>query len=243
MNSRFSFLCPVFSVLCPLFSILCLLPAAVFAQDASPAPGETVSVRFMLYSWQSSLPELRYSPRHKTEALPDPFSSSAVHTYSGPPVLNFYAANASFAPDAPKPKPVATVTFPQGATRFTLLAARAPGGGYRIYAVPLDDVNTPAPSIRLHNFTETPLAVAYTDRNIAEIAPGSTTVIKPSGQAIVIRVATQKDGRWRRLFNNVAELGPDGRKDIILAPEGNRPVSMYSLPPWPKEPAAPATKS
>lgn len=212
----------------------------VCAQGAAPAPEEPVSVKFMLYSWQSSLPELRYSARAKTEALPDPFSSSAVHSYSGPPTLHFYAANANLAPDAPRPEPVATVTFPRGATRFTLLAARAPGGRYRIYAVPLDDANTPAPCIRLHNFTETPLAVAYAERDVTQIAPGAISVIKPTGQAIVIRVANQKDGRWRRLFNNVAELGPDGRKDIILAPEGDRPVSMYGLPPWPKDSAAPS---
>lgn len=209
----------------------------VFAQPSGPAPEEPVAVQFMLYSWHSSLPSLRFSPSEKTNALPDPFSTSAVHAYTGAPTLHFYPANTSFAPDAPKPEPLATVTFPRGATRFTLLVARAPGGRYRIYPVPLDDAGTPAPSIRLHNFTETPLAVAYTDNNIAEIAPGSTTVIKPTGQAIVIRVATQKDGRWRRLFNNVAELGPDGRRDIILAPEGTRPVSMFTIPPWPKETA------
>lgn len=220
--------------------IACLFfTAGVFAQPSAPAPEEPVSVKFMLYSWNSSTPSLRYSPRDKTDALPDPFSTSAVHAYTGAPTLHFYAENTNFAPDAPKPQPLATVTFPRGATRFTLLVARAPGGRYRIYPVPLDDVNTPAPSVRLHNFTETPLAVAYTDRNIAEIAPGATTVIQPTGQAIVIRVASQKDGRWRRLFNNVAELGPDGRKDIILAPEGTRPVSMFSIPPWPKDaPAA-----
>lgn len=209
----------------------------VCAQGAAPAPEEPVSVKFILYSWQSALPELRYSVREKTEALPDPFSSSAVHTYSGPPALHFYAAGANLAADAAKPpQPLASVTFPRTATRFTLLVTRAPGGRYRIYPVPLDDVNTPAPSIRLHNFTDLRLAVAYSDRNIAEIPAGSASVITPTGQAIVIRVAGQKDGRWRRLFNNVAELGPDGRKDIILAPEGNRPVSMYTLPPWPKEP-------
>lgn len=231
-----------------LIAAHCSFALGAFAQNAPavpPVPEEPVVVKFMLYSWQSSLPALRYSPRHKTEALPDPFSTSAVHTYTGPATLNFYPANASFAPNAPKPEPVATVTFSRDATRFTLLVARAPGGRYRIYAVPLDDANTPAPSVRLHNFSELKLAVAYADRNIAEILPGSTSVIKPSGQAIVIRVAGQKDGRWRRLFNNVAELGPDGRKDIIFAPEGNRSVSMYTIPPWPKQDtsAAPAPEN
>ncbi len=216
-----------------------IVGSAQSAPATVPVAEEPVAVKFMLYSWQSSLPALRYSPHDKTEPLPDPFCTSSIHAYAGPATLNFYSANVSFAPDAPKPEPLATVTFPRGATRFTLLVARAPGGRYRIYAVPLDDANTPAPSIRLHNFTDLNLAVAYADRNIAEISAGSTSVIKPTGQAMVIRVAGQKNGRWRRLFNNVAELGPDGRKDIILAPDGNRPISMYTIPPWPKERTAP----
>lgn len=231
------------SILRRLLLVVGLFPSLAFPQPAAPVTEETVSVKFMLYSWQSALPELRYSPRNKTEALPDPFSTSAIHAYSGPATLNFYAANAKLSPDAPLPEPVATVTFPAGATRFTLLVARAAAGRYRIYAVPLDDDATPSPSIRLHNFTDLRLAIAYTDRNIAELAPGATSVIKPSGQAIVIRVAGQKDGRWRRLFNNVAELGPDGRKDIILAPEGTRPVSMYTIPPWPKSDTEPSPGS
>ncbi len=207
------------------------------SQTAAASKEPEVSVEFILYSWQSTLPALRYSPRDTTEALTDPFSTTGIHRYAGPATLRFYSTSANLAPDAEPPPPVATVTFPAGASKFMLLAAPAGKNRYLIYAIPQDESSATPPYIRLHNFTKLDLAVGYNEKNVAQVPASSATLIKPEGQATVIRVAHYDNGKWRRLFNNVAELNSDGRQNIILAPDAQRAVTMYTIPEWPK-PAA-----
>jgi hypothetical protein len=220
----------------PISFLLLLLStlSSLCAQNTTSAD-EAVSVEFMLYSWKCTLPELRYSSEHTTEALTDPFSATKVQQYTGTPTLAFYAANARLDPtDGEAPQPLATVTFQAGATKYVIIVARSPQGSYFMYAVPKDDSKAQTPYIRLYNFTINQLAVAYDDGQVVQIAPREDRVIHPRGNATVVRVARLEGERWRRGFNNVIELNDDARRSIILAADGKRAVSMFTLPPWPK---------
>lgn len=229
---------PRLSRLIALFLFVAPCWVARSQAPASPPVEPIVSVQFILYAWQSGLPALRYSAKDTTEALPDPFSTSAVHTYTGPATLTFYSATARPTSDTAPPPPLATVTFPVGPRKFMLLAGRADAGRISIYAVPQDDTSIPTPYIRVHNFTQLTLAVGYNERDVAQVDPSSTVIIKPAGSATVIRVAQLQNGKWRRVFNNVAEVGRDGRQNIILAPAAARPVSLYTIPAWPQDTSA-----
>lgn len=216
----------------PVGLSLCIVLSIRAAPPAVPA-GDDVAVQFSLYAWHASTPALRYSPQAKVEAL-EPFMRSSVQTYAGPATLNFYAPSVQLSPDSPPPPPIATATFPRGATRVTLVTAPVGPRQYQMYAVAEDDASLTPPYIRLHNFTATRLLVAFDANSRVEVPPASTVIIRPEGTATVLRVAQMQNGKWRRLFNNVAELNDEGRKNIILAPAAGRPASLYSLPAWPR---------
>ena len=219
-----------------LLGLLIALPSA-FAQGQPAQP--VVSVEFILYGWNTRLPSLRYTPRDVIPPLEEPHDVSAVQSYEGPATLNFYQASARLdRPDAPPPPPRASVTLPEGPTRFILVTARDGSDRYRIYAIPADGPDLAPSTLRLHNFTNTSIAVRYDENGLVELPAASTVTIRPQGRASVLRFAHYRDGKWRRLFSNVAELGPDGRRNIILAPSPTRPVSMYSLPLWPQKTTA-----
>jgi len=221
--------------------IPCILSFCGHLYAQTPPKTVPVSLEFSLFAWQADLPSLRYSPRNTVEPV-ESFTRSNTQTYAGPDTLNFYAANTKLPPaNGELPTPAATVTLPQGATRVTLITVTNGTGRYRMYAVPEDGDSLPENSIRLHNFTESRLAVAYDQDGVVQLPPVSSAVIKLAGQATVIRVAREENGQWRKLFNNVIELTADGRGNVVLAPSPGRPVSMYSLPAWPRKIPAKAT--
>lgn len=215
-----------------------LLPAQ------TPAPAApSVNVQFSLCAWRTPTPELFFGERQKVEKL-EPFDRAQVQAYAGPATLSFFTKTPKPSPDKAPPAPNATVTFPPGATKFTLITTPAGGGNYQMFVVPEDDAGVAPPAIRLYNFSASRVLVVYDERSRVEIAPAASVVLKPQGAATVIHVAGWLDGKWRRLFNNVIELNPSGRQNVVLAPDENRPVSMFTLPAWPLEPApAPAPAS
>lgn len=221
-----------------LAALLFAAGTALRAEDAAPEP--PVSVQFILFGWQSTVPELRYSAKDKTEAIGEPYGTTSVHTYVGPAKLSFYAASAKLSPDAPAPQPAATVTFPRTATRFILVTARAADGRYQMYAVPQDDAALQPPYIKFHNFTDLALAIRLGQQPVVQLDPRGTAVVKPDAKANIVLVAMLREDRWRKLFSNVIELNDDGHQNVIFAPGLGRPAALYILPPWPvsNEPAS-----
>jgi len=221
----------------PLLLVYCVLSFCGHLQaQTPPAKPQSVSLEFSLFAWQTDLPSLRYSPRNTIHPV-ESFTRSNAQIYVGPDTLNFYTANVKLpsAEGGEPPPPAATVKLPQGAPRVTLITVANGTARYRMYAVPEDGDTLPENSIRLHNFTESRLAVAYDDSGVVQLQPIGSAVIKLAGRATVIRVAIEENGQWRKLFNNVVELSVDGRGNVILAPSPGRPVSMYTLPPWPRK--------
>lgn len=212
----------------------------LLAQPDSGAPAE-VSLQFRVLAWQTELPALRSASAIIAEPL-EASSVSAAFAYTGPALLRFYSGAAPAETFQSKPpRALASVTLPQDASRVTLLTTSAGSGRYRMQALPEDGDLMPLGFLRLHNFTTLTLLVTYDGDRGVQIPPSDTAYIRPAGNATVIRVSRQEKGRWRKLFNNVVELNPDQRGNIILAAEPARPVTMYSLPPWPKTPSPPPT--
>lgn len=212
-----------------LLAIACNLQAQV------PAAEKTVSLEFSLFAWRTDLPAMRYSPKDKVEPV-ESFMRSDAHSYTGPATLRLYPVGTKLPPaDGTEAAPLASVNLPEGATRVTLITVARGGGQFRMLAVPEDGDSLPERSIRIHNFTDTPLAVGFDENSVVQIPAAGSSIIKPKGEATVIRVAREEDGRWRKLFNNVVELTADGRGNVVLAPDAGRPVVMFSLPPWPRK--------
>jgi hypothetical protein len=218
-----------------LFLLSCaILPCTLSAQTPPAATVPTVSLEFSLFAWEDEVAPLRFAPKREIEAI-EPFTRSNAQTYSGPAALSFFALSAKPAADGQPPPPAATVTLPQGASRVTLITVPANNGGYQMHAVAEDGDTLPSNSVRVHNFTTTTLLVVVADKQNFEIKPAGTVVVPLQNTAAVIRVAAMENGRWRKMFNNVVQLNEDGRQNIILAPNGGRPVRMFTLPPWPRK--------
>jgi hypothetical protein len=222
----------------PLLLLLLVLPCFVSAQStpAAPNPAEDkVTVQFGIYAWKGDLPPLCYGPRRTVEEV-EAHTRSSVQTYTGPALLNFTLVpqTAEPKPGSPPPPVVASVSLPRGVSRVTLLTARVRPDRYQIYTIPEDGDEFPSGSVRLHNVTPQRLMIVYNDNQRLELAPGAISLVKPIGDAMLIRVARFVNGRWRELFNNVATLNPDGRQNVLFIPgdQGSTGVSMYSLPPW-----------
>jgi len=228
-----------------LLALSLLSVGALHAQSPSPARATEadVSVQFSLFAWQGDVASLRFASKRTVEAVAS-FERSMALPYTGPATLDFFpAASKEAGPNGPPPSPAATATFPLGASKVTLITAPVGKGRYKMYAVSEDGENLPADSIRLHNFTSSPLLIAYNENETVELPPTRSVIIKPSGTAVVIRVARMENGKWRRLFNNVAELNEDRRQNVILTPNEHGAVRMITLPPWPGETNAPKVAS
>lgn len=200
---------------------------------SAPAAEATVSVEFSVVAWQTDVSTLRYS----TTAVVAPLESSsrsAVYAYAGPPTLRFYPLSTDLSsPTGKPPAAIGSVTFPPGATRFTLLAMSKGGGRYQLQALPEDGELLPTGFVRLHNFTGTKLRVTYDKDHAVQIPPAESAYIRPAGRATVIHVYQEDAGVWRKRFNNVVELNNERRGNIILAAAPNRPVALFNLPAWP----------
>lgn len=200
---------------------------------ASPVPPPEVDVEFSLYAWQANLPGLRYSPEDSVKRLEADTRSSVYH-YSGPATLCFYDLKAKLSSNPVKrPYPLATVNFPAGATRFTLLTFPKRDGTHRMLALPENGDLLPRHCIELHNLTDHLLFVHYDKESGVQIPASGSALIRPGGNATVIDVSRSENGRWIRLFNNVIELPPETRGHAMLAQDAERPVFLLTLPPWP----------
>lgn len=216
--------------------LLLTVPFIISAQPpaSSGEKEDLVTIEFGLYAWKGDLPPLSYGYGKKVEAT-EAYTRSSIQAYTGPAQLNFTLAPQGSAPKAgaPPAPTVASVALPKGVSRVTLLTARNGQGGFQIYTIAEDGDDFPAGSVRIYNVTPQRLLVAYNDSQRVELAPGSSAMIKPTGDAVLIRVARLVNDRWRELFNNVATLNHDGRQNVLLIPgDNNQGVGMYTLPPW-----------
>lgn len=211
------------------------------------APAENiVTVQFSIYAWKADVQSLSFGPGREVE-LVESLTRSKTYNYTGPALLQFTQAGpvATEPGQQPQPKPViASTELPTGVSRITLLTAPVAKGRYQIYAIPEDGDTLPEGTIRLHNITKQKLLVVYDEKSRLELDAGQSTILRPAGDATLLRVAGFINGRWRELFNNVAVLGQDRRQNILLIPGASEQgVSMYTLPAWPRpaEPATPVT--
>ncbi len=214
---------------------LCLLACALQAQEPADDTA-AVSVEFSVLAWQSDVSTLRYSPENVVLPL-ESSTRSPVHAYAGPATLRFYAPGVDIAaPSGGKPPAaIASVTFPRGASRFTLLATSRGAGRYRLLALPEDGELLPAGFVQLHNFTDTRLRVTYDKDHAVQIPANESAYIRPAGHATVIHVFQEDKGVWKKRFNNVVELNGERRGNIILTAGDNRPIALLSLPAWPRK--------
>jgi hypothetical protein len=204
---------------------------------------EDVSIEFSLLAWKTDLPRLSYSSssEFKIEALESSTRSELQH-YSGPADLSFHldAGGSRFSSrlqtsrnSSSEGRVFSSVTFPPGATRFTVLVIKEDRNHYRMYPIAEDGELLPSQFIKLHNFTEYDLAITYNEGDGVQLASHSTAYIRLDQTAVVLYVAREEEGQWRRVFNSVVELNEQLRANVIFAAGDGRSVAIYKLPPWP----------
>ncbi|HSI09706.1 MAG: hypothetical protein ACAH89_12255 [Rariglobus sp.] len=204
-------------------------------------PGENqVSVQFRLMAWgESDIPELHYGRDKKIE-LTEANTRSLPQTYMGPATLNFtLAPKITEKPADNKPAPVvASVTFPAGIKRATVLTAPNGQGRFGMYVIADDPASLPAKHARLHNLSRDRLLVGYNANERVELDPGTSALVTTSATALVIRVARTVNGQWRELFNNVIELDDTIGSNVLLMPgPQGAGIGMFAIAGWPAEPA------
>jgi len=225
------------------FPLLLILLTSVPSLHADAQTLNEVSVEFTLYAWKTDLPRLRYSETDITAPLAA-FMRSAQHTYTGPATLNFYSSRADLRVGAGKPpQSLASVTFPSGSSRFTLLTQPEGNGRYRMQALPENGDLLPLRFVQLHNFTDHLILVSYDKDSAAQIPPSGTAYIRPAGDVTVVEVSRVDGTKWRKLFNNVIELNPDKRGNVIFAADRSGQISLHSLPAWPRKAAEKAPQA
>jgi hypothetical protein len=218
----------------------------VFAETTPNAPLDEVSVEFSIMAWKRGIPRLEYTPSSEdsvetVEAL-EGSERSQVHHYTGAANVPFYLVG--HAPrrttrlqmsrkSASSKRLFASVSFPTGATRFTVLVLGEDHQN-RMYPIAENGDLLPPNFIRLHNFTDYNLAITYNEGDGVQIASQGTAYIRLDQTAVVIHVSCEEDGQWRRVSNNVIELNEQSRANLIFASGEGRSVQLYTLPPWPK---------
>jgi len=217
------------------FLLLIALLATTRSLHAEPPAANEVSVEFSLYAWNTDLPRLRYS---ETDVISPVTASmrSAQHTYTGSATIYFYGPRADLRSGEGKPpRPLTSATFPPGSSRFTLLTQSEGVGRYRMHVIPENGDLLPLRFVQLHNFTEHRLFVSYDKDSAVQIPPSGTAYIRPAGDVTVIEVSRADGAKWRKLFNNVIELNPDKRGNVIFAADRSGQISIHSLPAWPRK--------
>jgi hypothetical protein len=213
------------------------------AESQSIADSEDVSVEFSLFAWKTDLPRLSYSssPEIDIDQLESSTRSEVQH-YSGPANLSFYLDGGgsrfprrlqSGRSSSRSGKLFSSVTFPPGATRFTVLVIKEDGNHYRMYPIAEDGELLPSQFIKLHNFTDYDLSITYNEGDGVQLASHSTAYIRLDQSAVVMYVSREEDGKWRRVFNSVVELNEQSRANVIFAAGEGRSVAIYTVPPWP----------
>ncbi len=202
------------------------------------SPPAQVSVDFRILAWKTNVPSLRYSTRGTIEAL-ESYSCSEPQHYTGPETLAFYSNKKRLSPQRIRMQEnaVASVAFPQGASRFTLLAIPKGRRSYHLYAVPENGELLPQRFVLLHNFTDYAIRIDYNQGDRVQIAAQDTAYIQLNQGATVVHVSFDDKGKWRKLFNNVVELNSESRANVFFTKSAERPVTMIPLPHWPVDPA------
>lgn len=216
------------------FLLWLALLSGLRAQSPAPTP-EDVSVEFRLYAWQVDIPSLRYGRDGKVEEV-EASSRSEVHTYQGPPTLNFTLAKAKPTNSKPAP-PVASVTLPQNVQRLTLLTVPAGRNQFKMYVLPEDSGNLPPKHARLYNLTTATLRVDYNETDRVDLPPATSALLAAKGRGVVIRVSRMNNGQWRPMFSNVIMPQASGGPNVLMTTGmENSGVGVFSVPSWPPEP-------
>lgn len=230
-----------------LFSLLiyglCHLTCPLKADSEVLEPRQ-VSVDFRVLAWKTNLPDLRYDTSGTVEEL-SAFSVSQPSHYTGPESLNFYSnKRQSNSPKMrEKAKTLATVTFPQGASCFTLLAIPNGRDNYRIYAIPENGELLPPRFVLLHNFTNYRIRIDYNLGDRVQIEPKENAYIQLNQGATVVHLSYFDQVKWRKLFNNVVELNDEFRANVIFTDSDERPVTLVAIPHWPNTSEVEPTKA
>lgn len=218
-----------------LLAILSLVASSLLSTQTHSAPqGEQValSLRFTTTSENEENTLYFLSNQQWQEFHAQGLTITDAIDYIGPRTLNFYSQQ-PVAPDAPLPRPAATVTIPPGANEWLILFIPKPGtkGEYHLFPMVAGDKAFPAQTVLFVNLTPNMIAGAF-GKNTAQVAPGNYTVIpynednaKATSFRMRMAVREQQDDGWSLTYSaTIPSRGNHRRWLVVYA--GSEPQTL-----------------
>ncbi len=212
--------------------MLCLLlPTLLFAQTK---PAERLNLEWVAISTTDTLRDLYYEGEEGMTKLFIPnggFTKS--HTYTGANPFRLYRMVDT--PEGTKPEVAAELTLPPRAQALTLfvIADKAAGHDYRLWALPGIPEQLPPQQCRLINLTSFELA-GLVDGQQFRLMPGKSEVRgyemnSKSGVSIRLQLARRDEESWHKVINSTVGVRPNTQLTVLFRMNDQGEIMMQPI--------------